>query len=217
MKVKKTTVQLQLSVLGFVALTIAWFVVLAGNLGYGFSWFSSISESATTGNLTGQLLPYFLGMMSLFALCYKGYDKLDFWITKLMFVGFTIVSMQMCISPYNEMLPAIGLFAVAPTTSNMIHNIGAITGFGAMIYWISFCFTKSNKIVSKQTKQKRIRNKIYQTCGILSCLGILWFVIGKYITPSLPNIWIAEMLILTPCAIAVLVKAETFGLLADKE
>lgn len=193
----------QLWILGFIAIMIALTVVFVGSIIYDYSWFSSISESATTNNTTSMILPFLLGMMALYTFTYKGYDKWDTLCTRLMAIGFTIVAMQPCISEFNNILPQIGISGVKPAISNLIHSIGAIVGFGSMIAWVGLCFTKSN---DKITPNKRKRNKIYKTSAIIALLGILLFVLGPIFKIN-NYVWLAEFIILVPIGFSILVKA----------
>lgn len=204
----------QLYVLGIIALSIGFGVVLDGILFYGYPFFNSISASATTHATTSVILPYLLGMMSLYLITYQGYDLWDTILTKIMAVGFGLVAMQPCLSSYDEMVPKIGLLAQSPSVSNIIHSTGAIFGFVSMIIWIGFCFTKSNS--KKPTEQKNKRNRWYRGCALASTLGIVWFIIGDMIFPGFPNVWLAEEFILLPIGVAVLIKAESFKWLNDK-
>ena len=195
--------------LGVVAITIGLGVVLDGICVYGLPFFTSISESATTPLKTSMLLPFGLGLMSLFFFNYRGYDRTDNILAKLMAIGFSVVAMQPCLSPYNQDFSAIGLFGVSPKMSNTLHNVGALMGFGAMWYWIMFQFTKG-LMDEERTKMKRWRNRVYRGCGLAMLSGIAWFLIGEKVCLTAPNTWIAEELILIPAGIACLVKGGAF-------
>lgn len=199
--------------LGFVAMLIGIGVVLDGCLVYNLPFFTSISASATTGLMTGMLLPFGLGMMALFFFNYRGYDKTDEILAKIMAIGFTIVAMFPCSSIYTNGVESIGLLGLNPHSSNLIHSIGAVVGFASMAYWVGFQMTKGVMDEDK-TVMKKWRNAVYRICFTLICFGILWFAIGDMIYPGGPNVWIAEEIILIPAGFACLVKGG--GLLKDK-
>lgn len=206
------TSYISMIILGALAILLGFGVVLDGMVGYGYPFFSSISESATTGVEVGMILPFVLGAMSVFFLGYRGYDWVDNICAKVMALGSFGVAMQVCASQYSELYNKVGAFALSPHISNIIHGISAILLFGTMIFWIGTRFTKG---VLDPTPQKKWRNRIYKSCSLLALGGILWFIIGNWIFPGGPNVFIAEELILIPLGFAVMVKGGAF--LKDKE
>lgn len=201
-----------LLILGIISITIGAIIAVSGYYGYNYSFFSSISESATTPLTTSMILPFCLGGMGIFFMGYSGYDKTDFWLTKLMALGAFIVTMCPCKSYYLTS-DRIGLFGLDANTSNVIHYVGALVMFLAFIYWVMFQFTKSNVLV--KTKEKRIRNSVYLFCSLCSLSGIILIILNSLNLVLLPNaIFWGEELILIPLGIAVIIKSGI--LLKDK-
>lgn len=160
---------------------------------YGYE-FSSISESATTPLTTSMILPLMLGSMIFYFSVYSGYDKLDFWLTKLMAFGAFIVVTNPCKSNFITE-ERIGAFALSIETSNVLHYTGALILFGTFISWVGFVFIRSK------------RNKtLYKICAACSAFGILVIALQKW--SYLPNpVFIGEQLILIPLGIAVIFKS----------
>lgn len=200
--------------LAFLGFILGFGVILDGMLVYGFPFFTSISESATTGPETGMILPFVLGGMAVFFAGYKGYDLADRVCAKVMGLGAFGVSMQLCLSEYVETYEKIGLLGLAPSTSNIVHSISALLLFGTMIYWVGCRFTKGVGD-DDRTTMKKWRNRIYKTCALLSLFGVVWFVLGPIVWKGGPNVWLAEEMILLPLSIAIFTKAG--GWLKDSE
>ncbi len=201
---------LQLAFLGVVALTIGIVCMLDVVLIYHLPAITSISESATTGNRAGMLLPFALGCMFTYCIAYVGYCPSERKLTRVMALGFAVAAMQLCNSPYITE-KNVGLLGLSPQLSNVLHSIGALIGFGAMFVWIAFFFTRS---VPRPTPQKLRRNQIYVVCATLMAAGILLFIIGTFVVMGRYSVFIAEEFMLMPAGFALLVKS---GLLfADK-
>ncbi|NLB28777.1 MAG: hypothetical protein GX823_00890, partial [Clostridiales bacterium] len=107
----------QLAFLGFVALLIGIVCMLDVTLVYGLPALTSISESATTGNDAGMLLPFALGCMFTFGISYVGYCKVERILTRVMAVGFLVVAMQICDSVY-VVTERVGLLGLPPGVSH---------------------------------------------------------------------------------------------------
>jgi len=208
----------QLVAMGFVSIFIGPLVLFTTSVTYGLCFPNSISETATISNRAGAILPFCLGALALFALTYAivyAYDKMDKIFTIGMASGFTLVAMQMCASRYIK-VPRVGLFGVTPEVSHILHMVGAIAGFGAMIFWVMLCFRKSDKSKELQTKRKLIRNQIYFYSGIAMILSLGLFVIdltGAF-GERFPVVFVAECAMLLFGGVSCLIKGGLF--LCDK-
>jgi len=218
MTTKKGFRRFQLKAMGIIAIFIGPVVLFAAMVIHGLPFPLSISETATIANRTAPILPFCLGALALFALTYAivhAYDRMDRVVTAGMFAGFTVVAMQMCASPYVD-LERVGLLGVSPSMSGVVHNIGAVVGFGCMIIWIMLCFTKSDRAKNKRTKEKRKRDIICFWLSIAMVLSLALFVFNKMgmLGDDFPVVFVAECFMLTFGGIACLIKGGAF--LRDK-
>ena len=207
---KKTFRRFQLGTMGFVAIFIGPLVLFTTSVTYKLKFPNSISETATIANRAGAILPFCLGALALFALTYAivyAYDGLDKIFTVGMASGFTVVAMQMCSSAYID-VDRVGLLGVIPKTSNILHSLGAVIGFGSMIFWIMLCFRKSDRRKSLQTKEKHIRNKIYFCSGIAMILSLGLFILDSagLFGDNFPVVFVAECAMLLFGGISCLIK-----------
>lgn len=210
MHIKKGFRRFQLKAMGFIAIFIGPVVLFDTIMIHNLPFPKSISETATISNRTDSILPFCLGALALFALTYAishAYDRMDRILTSGMFIGFTIVALQMCKSPYIEVL-RVGFFGVSKSISNALHCSGAVVGFGCMILWIMLCFTKSDKRKYMQTKEKRLRDTCYFWFGTAMLLSLLLFVYNfiGLLGNDFPVVFTAECLMLTFGGIACLIK-----------
>jgi len=110
-----------MAAIAFILPVLAFFLVYVV---YGLPFPQSISETATITHVSDYLLPLCLGALALFALTYSirySYDKgLDRILPFIMFIGFLLVAVQQCASPYIT-AERIGLFYLTPAQSHIIH------------------------------------------------------------------------------------------------
>lgn len=204
--VKNKSANIQLAFLGFVSFFIGIVCMVCSVFVYDFDPLTSISESATTGNTAGMILPFALGCMFTYTIAYIGYCRSERVITRIMGVCFAVVAMQVCYSNY-ILQPHVGLFGLPPEVSNIVHLVAAASGFGLMFIWITFYFTRSDKEKEDRTKQKIIRNYIYIACGSAMLCGLLMMVIGSFVPMGRYIVFIGEEFILIPAGLAIIVKS----------
>ena len=202
----------QLACMGWLSIAIAPTVLIITTLIYGLPFPQSISETGTMANMVSSILPFALGALALFSLSYAVRYAYDYFWDKLftlcMCAGFTLVAMFPCASPYIT-VDRVGVLGVSPAVSNWIHCVGALIGFGAMICWILFCFTKSDKAKEGQTKEKRLRNLIYNVMGYSVTVCLAFFalsVTGQLIIGFALTYWL-EAVILCGSGVCCLVKS----------
>lgn len=204
---------LSMMFLAILAFVLGFAVTLDGMLVYNLPFFTSISESATTGPMTGMILPFVLGGMFVYFVGYRGYDKIDRICAKVMGLGAFGVAMQLCYSDYLVNFKKVGLFGLSPNTSNIVHSIAAILLFATMIYWVGCRFTKGVGD-DNITHMKKRRNKIYKTCALASLAGVIFFIVGPILEIK-ASVFISELLVLLPLSLAIFTKAG--GWLKDME
>ena len=203
----------QLKMLGWVAILIGPATALAVSLIHGYDFPDSISQTATVIDKTVSLLPFALGALSLFSLSYSLTHAYDIWdrvLTVLMCIGFTIVAFQPCASSY-LVSELVGVFAISQTYSGWVHNTGALIGFGSMILWV-LRFTKSDKVKSEWTKEKRLRNKWYFGLSLLMTFALVLFIFdiaGAFVS-DFPIVFWVECFVLVPCGVSCLIKGGLF-------
>lgn len=204
----------QLFIMGILAIIIAPLVLFDTVIVYGLPFLNSISESGTIANQTSPILPTILGSLAIFGFSYKSKwnSRGDNLCTKIMAVGFLLVAFQMCGSDY-VIQNRVGVFGLSKELSNIVHSVGALTGFGALLVWQLFFFTKSS---GTKTREKVLRNKIYYACSTLSIIGILIFIIGAIFDLAHYVFW-AEFVILTLAGISCITKSEILNIFRDKE
>lgn len=202
---------IQMAFLGVVAITVGVVCLLVVTLIYHLPPLTSISESATTGNRAGMIVPFAQGCMFTYCIAYVGYCHSERVLTRVMAVGFAISAMQLCDSPYLD-FDRVGLLGLPIFWSDLVHFIGSIIGFGCMFIWIAFFFTRG---VPKPTPEKLRRNQVYFACAVFMAAGILLFVMGLFNTHDPYRVFIAEQFMLIPAGIALLVKSGV--MLKDKK
>ncbi|SDP27654.1 hypothetical protein SAMN04487897_16210 [Paenibacillus sp. yr247] len=202
--------KLNLGILGFVALLLGAICLIDCTLVHGLPLITSISESATTGNRAGMILPFALGCMALYCAGYVGYCTSERIIVKIMAAGFVLVALQPCESIYITD-SKVGAFGASPAVSGLLHNIGALIGFGLMFVWIAFFFTRSN---GKMTTRKIWRNRIYMICSSAMISAISLFIVGNIVNMGSMLVFIAENFLLIPAGVAIIIKSGL--ILADK-
>lgn len=193
----------QLIILGILAIILAPITILATMI-YQLPFPTSISETATIPNQTSPILPLILGGLGLFGITYQSkYNSIgDRLMAFLIGICFVVVALQPCDSVYITQ-SKVGVFALNPNASNMVHSISALVGFLLLLIWQLFYFTKTHKDKT-MTKEKKIRNKIYKTNSVLSIIGI---VILVYIYKDNDNlIFYLEAMLLTLAGISCVVK-----------
>lgn len=205
--------KLQMIFLGFISAFIGILCLLIATVVYKLPGLTSISESATTGNKLGMLLPFALGCMFTYCFGYQGYCKSERIIVKIMGCCFMLVAFQICGSSYVSETK-VGIFGLSKTVSNIVHLSAAVSGFGLMWVWIQFYFTKSDKTKTERTKQKTIRNYVYISCGVAMLCGILMIAISSFINMGNHIVFIVEEFLLIPAGFAIMVKGGLF--LKDK-
>jgi len=116
-----------------------------------------------------------------FLLFYQGYDELDKWLARIAGVAAFLTALFPTSPPYQEicMSPLTVIFPVdqpgplvgTPVCSitETIHLLSAATMFVTVAFFSLFRFTKGES----NTKEKRIRNRVYVICGAAIVLAIV--------------------------------------------
>jgi len=175
-------------IIGAIALLLPWVCMVV-------TWKiqSSISSyyfSSARDLLTGALLG-----IGTFLVAYQGYDKQDTNVSTIAGVAAFITGLVPCTVAYAKGY-RLGALQLPDNVSATIHGLSAAVMFLSIFYMVTFLFTKGKS----DTLRKRIRNIIYQACGLGILIGFAVFFRSV--------LW-AEVLMLTCFGIAWIIKGET--------
>lgn len=181
-------------------------------------WWHSISDTYYSSSIF--IMMWCISISSFFFITYKGYDIKDRIVNITTGIGLMFVLIFPCenegIYEMGKTIPyfsKVGLFHLSMDISKVFHYAGAIVAFIMMFVNVTFLFTLH---LDEITKQKKIRNIIYKVCGVVIAVGIALLLVGKTVISSTNLPWIAELVILTACSLAWLVKSESLQFLNDK-
>jgi heme A synthase len=85
------------------------------------------------------------------------------------------------------------------------HYITAVSLFVSFILFSLWLFPKSDVPVHKQPREKRVRNLVYVSCGIVMIISMLWAGLAGFLNKS---IFIPEAFAIEAFAVSWLVKGE---------
>lgn len=157
----------------------------------------------------------FVGIMigvGMFLITYSGYEKIDDIVNNMTGVVGIVLALCPCLLTQNTS-KNIGYFNLNPYVSDAIHLACASGFFLLLAYNSIFLFTKS---IDKRTmtRNKKKRNVIYRSCGIvmvalMAVLLALRLIVGEPEFDSAPIAFCIESLMLFAFGISWLVKGET--------
>jgi hypothetical protein len=167
----------------------------------------------------GSVFVITLSLLAFFLIVYKGKEPIDFYIS--LFAG--VFALLVVLFPTNNITDICGdatkkyAVTILPKSDFRMYFHYTVAGlfFLCLSYMSFFLFTKSDKSPSKRGLKKRIRNRIYRTCGILTVLAILILFTGSLkIIPSeyfkeYPLTFWMETLAVESFGLAWLIKGET--------
>ena len=195
--------------IGILGMLLPFICVFGGLLFSDTPILSSISAYYHTN-----MRDFFVGLLvgvSLFLMTYKGYERIDNIVTGI--IGFTGLGVAIfpCLKSITS-TETVGIFQINPVISNKIHLICAFTFFFLLAINSMFLFTltKSNDI--PKTKDKKIRNCIYISCGIIILLSLVILLIRSLVGAEVENdktLLIFETVMLLAFGISWLVKGKT--------
>ncbi|MBN1603663.1 MAG: hypothetical protein JW915_18775 [Chitinispirillaceae bacterium] len=185
-------------------------ICLAGPLLFKYPVQPSISHCYYT-NVRDVFIGIMIGV-SMFLVTYNGYNKIDNWITNTTgFFGFAI-ALCPCFC-FSSTVSKVGFLNLNPPLSDMIHLTSAVFFFLLLAINSIFLFTKSTGR-DLMTKNKKKRNRLFVTCGIviissLLALFVLRLQLGEIEFNNKPIVFYIESAMLTAFGISWLVKGET--------
>jgi hypothetical protein len=119
-----------------------------------------------------------VSLMGIFLLIYKGKDSADFYLSSI--AGFC--ALCLIIFPTDNMNANDADHVCAVTKLNeselrpAVHYASAAIFLGCLAWMSLFIFTKSTKSRADRGRQKRRRNRVYRTCGVIMVLALLVIV-----------------------------------------
>ncbi|WP_281323388.1 hypothetical protein [Flavobacterium aestivum] len=160
-----------------------------------------------------------LSLLAIFLIVYKGKEPIDFYIS--LFAG--VFALLVVLFPTNNITDICCDTAkkysvtILPISDFRMyfHYTAAGLFFSCLSYMSIFLFTKSDKSPSKRGTRKKIRNRVYRTCGVLMILAMLILladtlkIIDSSHFKTFPLIFWMETLAIESFGFAWLVKGET--------
>jgi len=157
---------------------------------------------------------FFVGLLvgvSLFLMTYKGYEKIDNIVTGIIGLAGFGIAIFPCLKSIASTEP-VGIFQLNPVISNSIHLICAFTFFFLLAINSIFLFTLTKSKNIPITKDKKIRNYIYVSCGIVILLSLAVLLIRSLVSVEVENdktLLVFETIMLLAFGISWLVKGKT--------
>lgn len=196
--------------IGILGILLPFICVLGGLLFSDVPIGSSISYYYHTN-----MRDFFVGILvgiSLFLMTYKGYHKIDNIVTSI--IGFLGLGVSAFPSRYSiASTEPLGIFQITPTISNKIHLICAFTFFFLLAINSIFLFTLTERKNMPKTRNKKIRNYIYISCGIVILISLAILLIRSLVGAGAEDSRILlfyETIMLVAFGISWLVKGRTF-------
>ena len=192
------------------------FIVILGGFAQG--------EPGLQGSISGyyhtNMRDLFVGILSavaLFLLSYRGYEQIDDIVANMSGI-FAVGMILFPTALYSGKVVRVGMFLIADNISEIIHLAFGAFFFIALSFNSLFLFTRRHPGV--MGKEKKRRNMIYRSCGIVMLLAIVCIIIytiflrGTFIAAINP-VLILETVALLAFGISWLVKGHT--LFRDKK
>ncbi|MBA2248800.1 MAG: hypothetical protein H0W12_01255 [Chitinophagaceae bacterium] len=148
-------------------------VMIAGNFLWGHCSSLQDSNSHYYYTVTGNLFTGILCAVALFLLAYKGFDRTDHITSSL--AGFFALGIAMFPTNDNSANSCAIIHLPINAIRNYIHYCFAAAFFISLACISLFLFTKSK---GYKTKEKKLRNKVYRSCGIIIFIAV--FLLALY-------------------------------------
>jgi hypothetical protein len=186
------------------------FIVILGGLTQG--------EPALQGSISGyyytNMRDLFVGILSgvaLFLLSYRGYEQIDDIVANMSGV-FALGIILFPTAMYSGKAVRVGMFLIVDNISEIIHLAFGALFFLALSFNSLFLFTRRHPGV--MGREKKRRNIIYRSCGIVMLLAIVCIIIytlflrGTFVAAMNP-VLVLESVALMAFGISWLVKGHT--------
>ena len=176
------------------------------------------SEPGMQGSISGyyytNMRDFLVGMLSgvaLFLISYRGYEEIDSIVAKMSGI-FALGMIFFPTAMYSGKVVRVGMFLIDDSISANIHLMFSTLFFLALSFNSLFLFTKRHPGV--MWKEKKRRNMIYRTCGIvmilaIACITIYTFFLRGTFLAAMNPVLILESVALFAFGISWLVKGHT--------
>jgi hypothetical protein len=199
-----------LKLIGILCTSLPVIVVLGGFIQKGF-----VIEPSLSAYYYTNMRDYFIGLLigvGLFLITYRGYEKIDAIMTDISGICIIGVAIFPAMNGVGAKGVKIGLFQIEAYLSNTIHTLLACICFVCLAFMCLFVFTKNGNEVL--TPEKKLRNKIYKTCGMIMVLDMAFhqlvvMILSNDVVLTMKLILITETILLFAFGIAWLVKGKT--------
>lgn len=176
---EKTVMKRQQVVLGWLCIGLPIIAIVFGLIGTltksnPATWWYSISTTYYANS--GVLMIGMLFATAVYLWAYKGYDKVDNYITATCAISALLTVFFPTKLAFADDFELIGLFRVPAVISNIIHNISAGVLYGT--FWLMVI--RFRKSCGEMTDKKKIRNILYLIAAVIMVVcGI--FILLKWI------------------------------------
>jgi hypothetical protein len=195
--------------IGILGISLPFIVVLGG---------ITQGEPAVQWSISGyyhtNMRDLYVGILSgvaLFLISYRGHEPIDNFVATLsgtFALGMIVFPTRLS----SSMVVKVGVFLIDDNISAIIHMISGALFFLALSFNSLFLFTRRHPGV--MGKEKRRRNGIYRSCGIVMALAMAWiaastFVFEETMLAAMPPVLIPESVALLAFGVSWLVKGNT--------
>ncbi|MBN1695622.1 hypothetical protein JW879_09560 [candidate division WOR-3 bacterium] len=195
--------------IGILGMLLPFICVFGGLLISGIPIRSSISSYYHT-NMRDVFVGILIGV-SLFLMTYKGYERIDNIVTAMS--GLAALGVVIFPSRYSLVsTEPLGVFQISPVISDKIHAVCSVIFFILLAINSIFLFTLTKNKNIPKTRNKKIRNCIYISCGIIILLSLLILLIRSLIGVGVENdktLLVFETIMLLAFGTSWLVKGKT--------
>lgn len=201
--------------IGILGISLPFIVILGG-----FTQGEPDLQGSISGYYYTNMRDLFVGILSgvaLFLISYRGYEQIDDIVANMSGI-FALGIILFPTAMYSGKPVRVGMFLIADNISETIHVTFGALFFLALSFNSLFLFTRRHPGV--MGKEKKRRNMIYRSCGIVMILAIVCitmytiFLRGTFIAATNP-VLILESIALLAFGISWLVKGNT--LFKDKK
>jgi hypothetical protein len=167
------TLRVLVGVLGMLLPLLLWLTVLIDTKGY-ITPLDSISHYYYTR--ANSIFVLVVSVLAIFLLIYKGKDPIDFYLSSIagLFALCVVLFPTSNISDICQDKDNICSVTILKPSGlrKSFHYFSAGIFLGCLAYISLFIFTRSDRDPEDRTQAKKIRNRIFRTCGIIMFMAI---------------------------------------------